>query len=261
MFPSMDEHTALSFQLVKEYLQPLFPPETLKMVDPWFVMSGKALASRKGDAARWQEKVFVHPPGPSRVSPRIRNKVQEAIYHAVLHEQGLKIRYLPRGAKEPKSHLISPLGLVVRDRIVYLVANFVATQSKPENQLYLPLHRIQDASTEGAFRRPEGFNLREYAIERMGFPMGESKTINLVLRLDQRSAVGVSECPISERQSLEAAGDGFVLKAVVPNTLEIRQWIRSMGQCAEVLEPGFLREEFKEEAAALAKRYRRGNAN
>ncbi len=71
--------------------------------------------------------------------------------------------------------------------------------------------------------------------------------------LDKQSAFSVAECPLADRQELVPDGDGFSLTAVVPNTLELRQWIRSLGPSAEVLEPGFLRTQIAEEIDALSR--------
>ncbi len=40
-----------------------------------------------------------------------------------------------------------------------------------------------------------------------------------------------------------------------PNTSELKQWLWSMGPEAEVIEPGFLRKEFEEKIASMAKKY------
>ncbi len=64
---------------------------------------------------------------------------------------------------------------------------------------------------------------------------------------------------IPEESVLSLTGSNTLSKGQkkrVANTLEIRQWIRSMGPAAEVIEPGFLRAEFAEEAKELARTYR-----
>ena len=258
MAPAMDEHTALSFQLIKDFLQPLLPTETLEVIKPWVKKAGEILSPRQGNAANWQDKIYVLPSGPWRLSPRTAAAIHKTIYDAILNEKVLKISYLSRGETMPKEHIVSPLGLVVRDHLVYFVANFSETATRPANQLYLALHRVEHAEEleNIGYTRPLGFSLKSYAMDNMGFPMGMPEIIELKLRLDQQSVASVSESPISERQTLEMDGEHhYLLTAVVQNTHDIRQWIRSMGKSAEVLEPGFLREEFKNETASMMSLY------
>lgn len=254
MFPSMDDHTALGFRVVHEYLKPLLPPSTLGTMNLWFGMAAERLSSREGIAARWQEKIFVHPTGLPRQPPRIDPEVQQELYETILYEEPVKILYLARGKTKPKEHFISPLGLVVRNQLIYLVA----TMNEGGSILQFALHRIRSVEPiDGKFLRPKGFNLRAFVEENFGFPIPGSRILKLKLRLDEMAAISVAECPLTKKQILQPQpeGTGFLLTADVPNTLELRQWIRSMGSCAEVLEPGFLRAEFAEEMSALAQRY------
>ena len=253
-FPSMDEHTALSFQLMQSFLKPLMAPQTLDSMEPFFKKSAELLSQRTEVAARWQEKVHVMPLGLPRQAPVIDPDVQETIYQALLHENPLLILYLPRNAKKAKEYLISPLGLVVRDYVSYVVA----AMHHDGSVRHLPLHRFKNVDWEGvSYIRPAGFNLAAYASDSFGFQMGESPTLDLVLWMDKDAAVSVAESPISKKQNLvEQADGGLLLSAIAPNTLELRRWIHSFGNQVEVLEPGYLRVEIAEKIAAMSDRYK-----
>lgn len=256
-FPSMDEHTALSFQLIQAFLKPLLSPETLDSIAPLFKKSAELLSHRTEFTARWQEKIHVLPLGLSRQPPTIDPEIQETVYQALLYENPLHIFYRPRNSKSIKEYSISPLGLVIRDYVSYVVA---AMHDGSQIRQFA-LHRFKKAYWEDVdvvkYLRPAGFNLAAYAKEEFGFQMGESKTLDLELWLDKDAAKSVGECPVSKRQKLVEQTDGnFLLSATVPNTLELRRWIHSLGQQAEVLQPGFLRAKFAEEFAAMSKRYK-----
>ncbi|MDD4930026.1 MAG: WYL domain-containing protein [Gallionella sp.] len=254
MFPHMDEHTALSFQLVKAFLRPLLPPETVNAINPWFEDSGKKLSGREGVSARWAEKIHVRPLGLPRQPPNVDQLIQDEVYQATLRELSLKILYLKRDAKKAEAYLISPLGLVIRDHLVYLVA----AKNQTGELRYFALHRIRGAekNTEEQFIHPQGFNLKRYADEKFGFQIGQTPTLSLKLRLNGMATVSVAESPISTRQTLSQDGEAFILTVEdAPNTFELRQWLRSMGKSAEIIEPGFLRAEFAEEITILARRY------
>lgn len=260
-FPSMDEHTALSFQLMQSFLKPLMAPETLDSMVPFFKKSAELLSQRKGTAARWQEKIHALPLGLPRIPPTVNPEVQKAIYQALLHERPLRVHYRSRSSEVYKEHVISPLGLVIRDYVSYVVL----VMNKNGNQGYWPLQRFNNAEIDSnaKYLRPDDFNLAAYAKENLGFKMsnaptimGESPPLELELRMGEMAAVSVAECPVSARQTLSKQGDeGFLLSATVPNTHELRCWIRSFGQQVEVLAPRHLRAEIADEITAMMKNY------
>ncbi|MGZ8983026.1 MAG: helix-turn-helix transcriptional regulator [Methylotenera sp.] len=252
---SFDDQTALSFVLVQKYLKSLMPPETLEKLNPWFKKASKRLLSRQGHTAKWQEKIHVLTTGLPRLSPSINPIVQSTVYQAVLNELPLRIKHHARGVKEPKEHLISPLGLVVKGGIIYLAA----THNEKGDVLQFALHRTLDAQcdTQTAYIKPlrKWINLHSYAEEKFGFPMGYPETLTLKLHLTGHAVISVTDCPISKKQTIVKNNDGCLLTAEVPNTLELRQWIRSLGLDATIIEPTSLRLEFKQDLASLSKRY------
>jgi predicted DNA-binding transcriptional regulator YafY len=253
LFPSMDEHTALSFQLMQAFMQHLLPPETLDSINPWFRKAAERLSQRKEVAARWQEKIHVLPLGLPRQPPAIDPKIQDEVYQALLYELPLRIHYRGRNSERFKEYLISPLGLVVRDYVSYVVA---AKNDDGELRQFL-LHRFKDAEIEdGEYYRPNMFNLKAYAADKFGFQLGPSATMDIKMWLDKDIAINVAECPVDKRQALTEQADGsFLLSATVPNTQELLRWIYSLGNQAEVLQPLTLRNKIKGEFAAVSKRY------
>lgn len=193
------------------------------------------------------------PLGLPRQPPKIDLEVQSMVYQALLDECPLRVGYLPRNSKKPKEYLVTPLGLVVRDYVSYIVV----AMHNDGSVRYLPLHRFKTVEPEDIDPvRPAGFNLASYANDNFGFQVGESPTLDLVLWMDKDAAVSVAECPVSKKQSMAEQADGsFLLSAVVPSTLELRRWIYSFGKQVEVLEPGPLRAEIAEEIAAMLQRY------
>lgn len=76
----------------------------------------------------------------------------------------------------------------------------------------------------------------------------------------RQAYISLSECPLKGQLTLvpsadPGAEDGGVLTADVPNSFELRQWLRSLGPNAEVLEPGFLRNEIAQDILVQAQRY------
>ena len=68
------------------------------------------------------------------------------------------------------------------------------------------------------------------------------------------------ETPISLDQKATVLDDKRVrIEATVPNTEELRAWLRSYGDLVEVVEPEELRQEMVETVGRLLKRYRLGD--
>lgn len=106
-------------------------------------------------------------------------------------------------------------------------------------------------------RPPASFRLAENE-DLVSMPIEGSPRLDLKLRIGLNSAYSLRECPLASRQTLTDDSENpkvRILSAEVPNTVELRQWIRSLGPNAEVLEPTFLRQEMAEEVAILAQSY------
>lgn len=261
--PSLDDHTALAFELADAFLRELMPPETIVALKPFVREAGRRLANRKQiAAAQWKDKVHVFPLGLRRKAPRIQPEVRDVVYQALLDDQVLRIVHASRGKKETKEFVISPLGLVVRDYLIYLYGLPKEQNDKEKKQvLAFALHRMQSAEIvkEAVYVRPDGFSLKDNE-GLASLPIAGNPLLQLKLRIDSSSVLNVRECELVGRQTLEPDpkspdGLGVILQAEVPNTVELRQWIRSLGPNAEVLEPIPLRREIACEHVVLAEKY------
>lgn len=114
------------------------------------------------------------------------------------------------------------------------------------------------------YRRPEKFDLAEVLRGAFGVHSGQPGTEVVVrVRFDAWAARLVREHQWHPSQSLEedAAADGsqgLVLVLRLGGLEEIRRWILSWGEHAEVLAPAELREWVHDTAAAIVRRHRRG---
>lgn len=263
VIPSLDDHTALAFELADAFLRELMPPETIVALKPFVHEAGKRLANRKQiAAAKWKDRIHVFPLGLRRKAPRIRPKVRDVVYQALLDDRVLRITHASRGKKEPKEFVISPLGLVVRDYLIYLYGLPKEQNDKEKKQvLAFALHRTLEAEilVDEPYVRPAGFLLEDYE-KLCSMPVEGSPILHLKMRISESSAFSIRECPLVGRQVItpdpaDPTGKGLIVEADVPNTVELRQWIRSLGVNAEVLEPKTLRHDIASELSQLAKQY------
>lgn len=134
----------------------------------------------------------------------------------------LEVRYRNLEGVE-KEAIVSPLGLVLQDRKVYVVVRFDGY----DNCRHLALHRIHDARLlEFAADVPEDFSLDEYMRSRH-FNYSNGKKVKLVLEFeDSNTATLLDESPFSRDQKLTKLIDGFWrLEATTDDTSLLKGWI------------------------------------
>jgi predicted DNA-binding transcriptional regulator YafY len=252
-FPTLDLQTALTLKLVEQFLRPTLPAGTLRHLEPHFRAADEVLSANPL-LARWPLKVRFLPRGMRLRPPKIDPEVQAAVYEAVLEEKQLDILYRTKESKGSRRHTVHPLGIVVRENLVYLVCTF----RDYEEVAHLPLNRIQEAvPTDEKASRPRGFSLdRIIEAGYFGYPVNECPC-RLRARFAAAAARHLEEAPLSEDQRITQRPDGWALvQATVADTWELRWWLRGFGSDVEVLGPARLRNEFRKLAGEMVRAYR-----
>ena len=255
--PQLDPRTALTLKFVEQHLRRLLPPSVLSFLSPYLDKADTVLAEAGGPAlGRWPNQVRVLSRGQRLLAPKIQEDVLNVIYDALLRGQRFSADYRPRfGTGAVKHYEINPLGLVVRDQVIYLVCCL----REYDNLAQFALHRFEGAALLDTPRRtPPGFDLDAY-VQSGAFDMVRGDSIHLAALVDDGIAFHLSESALAEDQTLELQPDGrYRLTATVRDTLQLRWWLLGFGEQVEVLEPAALREEFAERVRKLAERYQPG---
>ncbi len=253
--PAMDVHAALAFRMAAEHLQPLLPEATRAYLEPHFQRARTVLDALDGNTlSAWPDKVRVLPAGQAMLPPSIDPEVLERVQAGLLAERRLRIVYCRRGETDPRTYEAHPQGLVWRDAVGYLLCTLFAY----DDIVQLVLHGMQSVEVEDTPRRAlPGFSLdAEIAHRSFDFLLTE-EPIALDVLLHEFVAVKLRETPLCDGQLLELAPDGrYRLSAKVADTVQLRSWLKSFGELAEVVAPVELRAEMAQTAAALADRYR-----
>lgn len=255
--PALDPHAALVLQLARTHLERLLPATTLDHLTPQFRQARETLDQYGNGLRKWPDKIRVLPRGPEQATPTIRSDVQSVIYDALLREKRARVSYRKNLAQTAKEYEINPLGLIVRDRVSYLIC----TMGNFTDLRQLAPHRMQSAELlDTPATCPEGFDLDAYIRQgEMGFPTGD--TLALQVAFTPTAAVQVRECPLSVDQTVtegETEEDDVLITATVLDSMELRWWLLSFGDEAEVLEPLELRAWFGEVAGNLVGYYEDG---
>lgn len=248
--PALGPQAALTFKLVESYMGQLLPASTLDYLQPWFRTANGVLDKHGNGLAHWPDKIRVLPQGLPKKTPNIKPEVSEAVYQAVLQERQLLITYPGKNEDvEATNRIIHPLALVVRDHVVYLICIFDG-YSDPRQ---LAMQRILSAEVlNDPALRPQGFSIDAYIADgQFGIPLN-SHPIVLEAEFMRHVAIHLREAPIAEDQVIEDVDeDTVLLRATVPDTLELRLWLKSFGDEVVVVKPDALRQEFREIAENL----------
>lgn len=237
--PGMTLAEALSLRVVEDTLRPLLPASILKTVEPRFRQAAKKLAAMEDSnrTANWANKVRIVTPTLPLLPPQIPHETLECIQDALLADDQIEVEYLAMGKGQAKHLTLSPLGLIQRGPVSYLVATtFAYTDAR-----LFAVHRISGAKRlyKGMDPKPD-FNLDTF-IQSGALQFGGGEAIRMEARLKGWLARILEETPLSEDQMLEHDDEGGRVVATLLNTPQLHWWILSQGSGIEVLAPAELR--------------------
>lgn len=256
--PAIDEMSALAFGIAQSQLELILPKATVSYLKPWFASAREVLRRASPPIGPLHEKFRVIPRMVQLLPAQIRPEVQAAIYEAVLSDTRIAVRYQSRGRGDTRDYSVHPLGVVIADSVCYLVCTIDAYT----DIRLLAMHRILWAvDTKEHARRPRGFNLDSYlAISGVGILRSE-KPIELEFLMRNSWSGHLAETPLHKKQKMMRLNAEWTRVSVrMPDTSQLRWWLRSFGPDVEVIRPEKLRREFFEEGQALASLYSRISA-
>lgn len=250
--PAMGQSTAFVLRLASEYLQPLMPPAALRRLEPYFRHADQVI----GDTAlgKWVERARIVGRGPVLKPPDIRDDVQQTVYSALMHNRQVEVDYRSKAGRRSERMVLNPLGIVLRDGIVYLVA----TSWNYEDVRHYVLHRMaKSVELETPAKSPPAFRLSAHIKDelRFSYPVRTGK-IRLRALFAPDAALHLTESRLAADHRTTEQEDGRVLvEATVADTADLRWWLLGFGGAVEVLAPKALREEFREHADAMSAAY------
>ena len=257
--PSMDAHAALTFNLVEQYMQNMLPRSTWNQMAPWFNAAEGVANSQVSSVSKWRDKLRVIPHTLNKVPAPIDPVIQATIYNGLLNEKQIQVTYRAiSSGVEAKTYPIHPLGLVVMEQVVYLVC----TVKDYQDARFLALHRIDNADLlDAPIVRPTAFDIDEFILREFGIRIGK-EPFSLVLRVRGVLTKYLAETPVSTSQIMTPIDDEWTrIEAVIQDTVQLRNWIRSLGPDALIEQPQFLQQEFQREYESLLSQYNNLNAS
>jgi len=235
-------YEALTLQLVQEALRPLMPSAMLAALKPRFEQAHSKLKALAGisPAADWPAKVASVPAYLPLQAPAIDPATLSCVQQAVLTERTLKCRYYSAHRNQSADLALTPLGLVQRGGITYVIA----TTPPHSDVRQFALHRISQAELlDIPGEHPEGFDLHAYvASGAMQFGDNAVQTITLEAWVSAGLLGLLRETPLSEDMESMTADDGGWIRASVPDSWELEWWLLSHTGSIAVTAPETLRQ-------------------
>ncbi|QGM21755.1 WYL domain-containing protein [Spiribacter sp. 2438] len=239
--PGMEPQTALAFKLAEHFSGRLMAPSTRSSLEPYFRQAEQVLAETPSPVSAWPEKIQSTTRGQSLIPPAVDAGILHVVYDGLFNDRQFRARYQRRYDGEVRDYVISPLGIVFRDGVVYLVCQ----RNGQDEVVHLAMHRFLEAEgLDEPVHRPADFDLSDY-VHRGGlnFKLSE-EPLAITLRVTAETAVHLEETPLSEDQRMTAEVDARrQLTATVPDTAQLRWWLMGLGDQAEVIAPDALRDE------------------
>ena len=261
----MSLNTALALKLAYAHVQPLMPASLSRQLKMLADAAEKSLAASAGrnPFARWPDKVRVLSSGPARKPPDVAPEVHLAVSEALLKNLQLRVRYKSLARGQAAEYVVSPLGMVLKGGIIYVV---VSRDDKPA-PFTLSLHRILKAEIEHIeVKAPPGWAGLDAHIDagHFLFPPGPvEEDCQVTLRFDSLFVQGLREMPLSNGQKFEEESelgpDGkpyCLVRARVTVSEEFVRWLLQYGDHVEVVKPDSLRKRMRDIVASLHSRYK-----
>ena len=239
--PGMDPHAALTFALVEAHLLRALPPGTTSHLQPWFEQARNVVATNSSSVFNWNNKIrfvsksMIH--HPQRIDP----KIQAVVYDGILKGHQIDITYKAISTDTPaKSYPVHPLGLVINEDAIYLLCTI---KERMEISTLMVQRILAAEARENPISIPIDFDIDKVASASFQIKL-QSAPLRLVLRFDKHESRRLEEAPISVDQTISPLDDAWVrVTATVDDTVQMRRWIKSLGNLVVVEKPRPLREQ------------------
>ncbi len=213
----------------------------------------------------WDRRVAVI--APARKDYRGRPDVAErlrTVLDAMRRQVRVEVAYLsPRRARSAEGErrmVVEPLGLVLYRDGLYLIVDVKGGEwpASRDARTLLALDRVRHVEPlrpRAHFVMPRDFNAREFFGEAWGI-WREPPAVDVTFLVDADYAPYVEERSLAGLQRIEQQTDGGLLVHLrVEGLRELTDWLLSLGEHVEVVEPLGLRDRVRERLTATLARY------
>ncbi len=253
-YEKMPHYMAIAFAMAKKHLSNLLPRNTLAELERFFSQAEERLEKHEHSVSpklfrRLKDSVEFYQRGQRLQPADFDIDHLDTIYRSILLNRQLVFRY--RG----KEYRVHSFGVAILLPKLYLVGKKDEDIDEAEQFRHFLIHKIESIYIDNRPAKiPSDFSLREYLesghMEVFINPEDKGEyplLLELIPQPGSNLMDDLHENPISPSQNIEALGTGiFRLSAKVRRTIQLRNWLLSLGQESVVLEPAIMRQDIKE---------------
>ncbi len=267
-FERMPAYMALTLRIAERHLTPVLPSGTRQELQQVYAQAEQKLTQSEQKLSRQQYQrltraVEFFQRGQRLQAADFDSSVLDRIYQAILHGKRLHISY--RSGNGLKDYELHPYGVAIMLPKLYLVATKHGEEqaATPDFRSFL-LHKIDSATVSNYSNAvPGDFSMKDYLeAGNMDVFIEHQDTTLYQLELDlfvvsQHSLLtDLRDSPISPLQQLEQIDEThWRLSAEVRRTIQLRNWLLSLGPLAKVQQPAVIREDVLAWLEATRERY------
>ena len=252
--PGMSVSESLTVIMAREHLRSVMPASTLSQMAPYFRQAEQKLNALSGHSslAGWFDKVRIISPTQPLLAPQVDEAILSTLQECLLQDRQCEIAYQRRGEAETMSYPVSPLGIVQRGVVLYLVCT-IKTYSELK---ILAIHRVKSANlVDLQVNRSEGFSLDGY-LATGAFGWRADHTIQFEALFSADAGNHLYETPLSADQTITMQNDGRLkVTATIQYTQQLVWWLLGFAAEIEVLVPAELRSQLADKLRSAAGRY------
>lgn len=243
---------ALSLILVSRHLTQALPATLSGALDKLFDRAKATLdLQQKNGTAHWENMVGIVTPAQPMLPPKVSDEVVQVIHQALIARE--KFSGVYRNSKgEQEERLMNPLGLMVREPAIYLIA---VVEGHQDPRMFA-MHRFLSARREYIPSvQPDGFCLDSYLDEQGNF--GTGKWLTLKAKVNTYLGMILEETPLGKNQKLSQPDkSGWRnLTVSVRNNWQLRWWLLGQGDKIVVQAPAELASKILSTALSVVTAY------
>jgi predicted DNA-binding transcriptional regulator YafY len=263
-FERMPAYMALAMQVSQKHLSQVLPSSTREELAILFEGAENKLqkAERKLSQQHYRRltrAVEFYQRGQSLQAPDFETAILDRIYEAILRGRKVLIRY--RSGQHAKDYTLHPYGVAIMMPKLYLIARkdegsfaepLLDQHSDDEGFRSFLLHKIESVELSPLSNSvPEDFELKAYLEDGnmdVLIHTQDAQEYDLVVDLyvegGQKLLIDLNDSPLNLTQTLQSLSPGvWRLSAHVRRTIQLRNWLLSLGAQAKVLSPDIIRED------------------
>ncbi|TPH15863.1 helix-turn-helix transcriptional regulator [Litorilituus lipolyticus] len=247
--PSLHPYEALTMLMAGKFLSDSLPSSLNDYLFYQKYQAADALEPYQNKKLKkWLDKIAFVSEGFNLKKANIKKSVIENVYDGLLHDKKLIIDY-----KDKLQQEVHPLGIILKERHIYLVCTFW----RFEKPVQIALNRIKSIKVmEEKSKAPHGFSLDSFIKDGQANIVLSEEPISLKIKITIAACEHLIETPINESQVISQIDEKWnLLTATVENRQDLRWWLLGFGFQVEVVSPVSLRQEFKTMAEKMSLLY------